>query len=127
NDLTVSKTATTSFARTDKWSITKTVAAPTTVTVPYSGSASFRYTVNVAAAGSVDSGWLVTGTIKVSNPNDWDALTANVTDTVNNGGVCTVKNGTGVSIPARGSVTLDYRCVYASAPAPAVGSNTATV
>ena len=61
----------------------------------------------------------------MTNPNDWDAITADVTDAVDNGGACTVTNGTAVSIPADSSVTLDYSCTYASAPNPSAGVNTA--
>ena len=125
NDLTVSTTATPSFTRTYNWTITKSVALPTTVT-PTGGPATFNYTVNATGAGYTDSGWAVTGKITVTNPNDWDAITADVTDAVDNGGVCTVTNGTGVSIPADNSVTLDYSCTYASAPNPSAGVNTAT-
>jgi hypothetical protein len=82
--------------------------------------------VNVASAGYADSGWVATGKITVANPNDWEAVRVNVTDVVDNGGVCTVTNGTGVLVPAGGAVTLDYSCAYASAPNPASGLNTAT-
>ena len=125
-DLTVSKTAKASFTRTYKWTISKSVAAPTSVTMPTGSSATFNYSVNVANAGYADSGWVATGKITVANPNDWEAVRVNVTDVVNNGGVCTVTNGTGVLVPAGGAVTLDYSCAYASAPNPASGLNTAT-
>ena len=125
-DLTVSKTAKASFTRTYKWTISKSVAAPTSVTMPTGGSATFNYSVNVASAGYADSGWVATGKITVANPNDWEAVRVNVTDVVDNGGVCTVTNGTGVLVPAGGAVTLDYSCAYASAPNPASGLNTAT-
>ena len=125
-DLTVSKTANASFTRTYKWTISKSVAAPTSVTMPTGSSATFNYSVNVASAGYADSGWVATGKITVANPNDWEAVRVNVTDAVNNGGVCTVTNGTGVLVPAGGAVTLDYSCAYASAPNPASGLNTAT-
>ncbi len=125
-DLTVSKTANASFTRTYKWTISKSVAAPTSVTMPAGSSATFNYSVNVASAGYADSGWVATGKITVANPNDWEAVRVNVTDVVDNGGVCTVTNGTGVLVPAGGAVTLDYSCAYASAPNPASGLNTAT-
>jgi hypothetical protein len=49
-----------------------------------------------------------------------------VTDAVKNGGLCAVTGGTGVSVPASGSITSNYTCTYASAPSPASGTNTAT-
>ena len=125
NDLTVSKTATPTFTRAYGWTIAKSVAAPTTVTSA-GGTATFNYTVNATGDGYTDSAWMVTGTITVTNPNDWDAFTADVTDAVDNGGVCTVANGTGITVPADGSVTLGYSCAYASAPSPTGGVNTAT-
>ena len=126
NDLTLQTTATPpTFNRAYKWKLTKSVAAPSTVTQS-GGTATFNYTVNVAADGYTDSGWEVAGKITVTNPNDWEQITANVTDAVDNGGTCTVTGGTAVSIPAHGSVTLDYSCTYATAPSPAAGVNTAT-
>ena len=124
NDLTVSTAATPSFTRTYMWTIAKSVAGPTTVT-PAGGTATFNYTVNANGAGTTDSGQVVAGKVTVTNPNDWDAITANVTDAVDNGGACTVVNGTAVSIPADSSVTVDYSCTYASSPSPAGGVNTA--
>src|SRR5207245_1410573 len=76
--------------------------------------------------GFTDSNWQVNGMITVANPNDWEAITANITDATNNGGSCTVTGGTGLSLPARGSVNLPYSCSYASAPSPSSGINTAT-
>ncbi len=90
------------------------------------GTASFNYTVNATGDGYSDAGWVVTGKITVTNPNDWEQISANVTDSVDNGGTCTVTDGTGITIPAHSSVTLDYSCTYTTAPSPAAGLNTAT-
>ncbi len=124
-DLTVAKTATPSFTRTFKWGITKGVDKPE-IDIPQGGSATFNYTVDVTHDNGTDSAWQVSGTIKVTNPNGWEAITANVTDAVDNSGDCVVTGGTGVSIPAAGSVNLNYTCTYASAPSPSDGTNTAT-
>ncbi|MGE5377295.1 MAG: hypothetical protein ACM3XO_19740, partial [Bacteroidota bacterium] len=120
-DLTVSKTATPAFTRTYLWNISKSVDK-TQVTLA-SGSATFNYTVQVNQTGIQDSAWKVTGVITVNNPNDWEAVTVNVTDAVDNGGSCTVPSGTGVSIPAGGSQTFNYTCTFTSG---ASGINTAT-
>ena len=93
--------------------------------MPRAAPPRFDYTVEVTHDDGVDA-WQTTGTIHVSNPNDWEAITADVTDTVDNGGLCTVTGGTDVSIPASGSVDLPYTCTYASAPSPQDGTNTAT-
>ena len=123
-DLTVSKTATPSVTRTFEWGISKDVDK-TSQTVAPGGTATFGYTVQVTHDGGSDA-WKATGTIHVSNPNDWEAVTADVTDAVGNGGVCTVTGGAKVSIPAGGFVELPYTCTYDSAPSPQDGTNTAT-
>lgn len=124
-DLTVSKTAAASFTRTFNWSVTKSVDK-TLVERIGGGTGTFNYTVNANETGYTDSNWQVTGTITVSNPNNWEPITANVTDAINNGGTCTVAGGTNVTIPASQSVTLNYTCTYTSAPSPASFINTAT-
>ncbi|HEX9036437.1 MAG TPA: hypothetical protein VF808_05550 [Ktedonobacterales bacterium] len=123
-DLTVSKTAATSFTRTYNWSISK--AVDKTLVEQIGGTATFNYTVIAKETGYTDGAWQVNGVITVSNPNDWEAITANVTDAIDNGGVCTVTGGSGVSIPASSSVQLPYTCAYTSAPSPTSGVNTAT-
>ena len=80
-------------------------------TVAPGATATFDYAVAVTHDGSTDA-WATTGTVRVSNPNDWEPITADVTDAVDNGGVCTVTGGAGVSIPARDSVDLPYTCTY---------------
>src|SRR4029077_5546074 len=69
-DLTVSKTATASFARAYNWTISK--AVDKNVVQQSGGTATFKYTVNAAETGFSDSGWKVAGTITVTNPNDWE-------------------------------------------------------
>jgi len=124
-DLTLSKTATPSFTRTYNWNVSKNVDK-TTVDIASGGSATFNYTVGASQTGVTDSGWQVSGTITVHNPNDWEAITAKVTDAVDDGGTCAVTGGASVSVPAGGSASLPYTCTYASAPSPSSGTNTAT-
>ncbi len=125
-NLTVSKTATPSFTRSYRWSITKT-ASPTEITNS-SGSATFNYAVHVSHTAGIDSAWTVTGNVKVANPNDWEPITlTGVTDEINNGGSCHFTSGnTEATIPAGGEETLGYECTYAEAPARATFTNTAT-
>src|SRR5262245_48546551 len=124
-DLTVEKTATPSFKRTYNWDISKSVDK--TEIDNSGGPATFNYTVKVDETGFTDSYWQVTGTIKVTNPNSWEDITGvTVTDAVDNGGTCTVTGGTGVTVPAGDSITLDYKCTYASAPSSSSGKNSAT-
>src|SRR5256886_1534066 len=122
-DLTVAKTATPSFTRTYGWSILKGVD-PARQNIASGGSATFNYTVNAGETGFTDSGWQVNGTITATNPNDWEAITANVTDAIDNGGICTVTGGTSVVVPKSDHVTLNYTCTYSSAPSSASGTNT---
>lgn len=123
-DLTVTKTAVPSFARTYLWKIDKAVDKTKVIS---STPVTFNYTVNVAQTGVVDSSWKVTGKITVNNPNGFDVTGVNVTDSINNGGSCTVVNGTNVTVPASSNVALDYECTYASQPGSYSGTNTASV
>ncbi len=123
-DLTVSKTAIPYFTRTYNWSIAKVVDK--TLVEQIGGTATFNYTVNVSETGFTDSAWQVAGTITVTNPNNWEIITANATDVVDNGGICSVTGGTNVSVPPGGSVNLPYTCTYTAVPSPSSGTNTAT-
>ena len=123
-DLTVSKTAAGTFDRTYKWLIEKKVDK-TSTNIAMGGTATFNYTVEVTPDGYTDSGWLLSGKITVANPNDWEDITADVTDVYAGGGTCAVTGGEDVVVPAGGSVTLDYRCTFSSQPA-YTGKNTAT-
>ena len=124
-DLTVSKTAAGSFNRLYTWSIDKN-ANETKVSIADGSNYTFHYTVDVAQTGIIDSGWTLSGKITVTNPNDWQDITADVTDVVDNGGTCSVTNGTSVKVGAGTSVELDYTCSYSSAPSSYSGTNTAT-
>jgi len=119
-DLTVSKTAIPTFKRTYNWDISK--AVDKTLVKQIGGTATFNYTVKVNQTGFTDSDWAVNGTIHVTNPNDWEAITADLSDAVNNGGTCTLAS-TSVTVPASGSVDVDYSCTFTSG---ASGTNTAT-
>jgi hypothetical protein len=125
--LKVSKTATPTFTRTYNWSIDKTADSPI-INKPGGGTVTAGFTVTVTQAGHTDSGWQVSGAITVENPNDFEAITASVSDAVDNGGSCLVEGSAAdtVTIPASGSKVLDYTCTYASAPSPDAGTNTAT-
>jgi hypothetical protein len=125
-DLAVSKTAATSFTRTFHWGVTKAVDKTQAKVVHATDTATFNYTVNAMHDAGTDGNWQVNGTITVTNPNDWEAITANVTDAVNDGGSCVVTGGSGASVPAGGSVALPYSCTYAAVPNPSSGTNTAT-
>lgn len=120
-DLTVSKTAATAFTRTYDWSIRK--SADKTRVEQKNGTATFNYTVDATSTGSVDSAWTVSGTISVTNPNDWQRVDANLADALDSA-ACTVTGGS-VTVEPRGTASAAYSCTFASAPA-ADGTNTAT-
>src|SRR5438034_11027037 len=114
-DLTVGKTATPSFTRTYNWHLSKNVDK-TLVEQLGGGTATFNYTVTANQTGLTDTGWQVKGTITVTNPNDREAVTVNVTDAVDNGGSCAVSGGTNGAGPKSDSITLNYTCSYDAAP-----------
>ena len=116
-DLTVSKTASAAFKSDVAKSVDKTL-----VQQVGGGTATFTYTVNVTT-----SAWTVFGNITVSNPNNWQSITANVSDVLTDaGGVCTVTGGPSVAVAAGATVILPYTCSFASAPGANSGTNTAT-
>ena len=89
-DLTVEKTAAGGFTRTYLWSIDKSVVDDS-ITVPAGTNASMDYRVRVSPDGYADSAQALGGTITVSNPNDWQDISARVTDVVDIAGVtCTI-------------------------------------
>jgi hypothetical protein len=125
-DLTVSKTATPYFTRTFTWDISKDVDK-TTVNLegPDPQDATFNYTVHVSIKDYTDSDWYIKGTIHISNPNDWEAIDASVSDAVDNGGSCSLDNPAqaSVTVAASGSVDVDYTCTFSAGDS---GTNTAT-
>ena len=122
--LQVTTTATPAYTRTYSWNVRKLVNSSKVTTA--GSTANFRYTVEALETGFADGGWKATGTISVVNPSRFEALTAAVTDAVNNGGVCTVQNGSSVVVAAGATVQLSYTCTYAAKPNPASGIDTAT-
>jgi hypothetical protein len=122
-NLSVSKTANAAFKRTYNWSISKDVDK--TRVEQIGGTATFNYSVTAAETGFTDSNWVVTGTITVANPNDWEDVPVTISDSINNGGNCTIDGlGASQTVPADGFVTATYTCTYSSAPSPIAGTNT---
>jgi hypothetical protein len=126
-DLEVEKSATPAFKRTFEWDIEKEVDK-TKVEIAEGGTATFNYTVMVTHNHGTDSDWVVTGKIKVTNPNDWQAIEVDVTDEIESdtGAKCLVSGGEDVEIPASGSEEFDYECTYEEAPASDEQTNRAT-
>jgi len=119
--LSVTKTAFPAYKFT--WGITKSVDKPEIDTS--SGSGTFNYTVTATNNGP--TGWMVSGTISVYNPNGYDIIGVTVTDLIDDGGSCIVTKGSGVTVSANSTSTFLYTCNYSSAPTTNPGINTATV
>ena len=124
--LTVSKTAATSFTRTYKWTIDKTVS-PATWNFFCGDKGTSNYKIEVKGNGYTDANWAVTGTITVANNTPKDAIITSVADVLSGGitgnVVCTDK--TFPYILASGQ---SFTCSYSASLASATnGTNTATV
>ena len=106
-ELTVSKTAATTFTRDYDWSITKTVNNPL-VTVADGGSATVNYSVGVTKDSGTDSNWAVSGTITVTNPHPTiPASGITVVDEMTDFGVAAVSCPAATLAP-RDSMTCTY-------------------
>ncbi len=124
DDLTVTKTAQTSFVRDWDWDIDK-VAEEDYLEVPAGEDGTFTYDVTVTPEGPVDSGFTVAGTITVTNPNDVAFTGVDVLDSLP-AGTCTVTGGTDATVGANDSLTLAYSCAPTAATAATTGTNTVT-
>lgn len=78
--LTVEKTAKTKLDRTYTWTVTKSVD-PTAVQVGYGVTEDLTYTVKTSST-SVDSKFVLYGTITIKNPAPFDAVLSSITDTI---------------------------------------------
>ena len=114
-DLTVEKTASGTYDRECAWTIGKT-ASPPSQTVDAGKPATFNYTVSLGATCTTIKNVKVTGTITVTNPNDWEDITlSSLTDALDSSGACTVDTSPGLIIPQDGgSQTYSYSCDNAS-------------
>ena len=122
-DLTVEKTATPTFTRTWDWTITKDFDATYNLFAGQGVTHDYKVTVTPTYT---DSAWKVVGTITISNPNDWEAIVADVSDATDLGGTCVV-DAEEVSVPANDSVDVGYTCTWATQPSSYTGLNTGTV
>lgn len=128
-DLGVIKTAIPSFNRRYIWQITK-VASPTSLL----DGGTVSYTVQVNQTGVSDSGWTVTGTVTVTNPNTFEPITitsaSDVIANEPNAPPCVFTNNpVGVTLAASGGqFATAYTCTYTGAPSVSgQNTNTATV
>lgn len=101
-NLTIAQTAATSFDS----AITK--RADRTLVQQQGGSVTFNYTVTVT-----ERAWQVSGLIHITNPNDWQDVTVNLSEAVS-GATCEVASS--VEVAAGSTVAVPYSCAFASAP-----------
>jgi hypothetical protein len=132
-DLTVSKTVSPSYTRTFGWTISKTVDGKSSVSyTPMGTTTTLTYVVNLTKGAGSDSAWDATGSITVTNPNDFDVAGVHLSDHILNdsNAVCTVEDGSGnvvdsttdETIPANSAVDFSYDCSWGSAtPASTTG------
>jgi hypothetical protein len=112
-DLTVSKTAAGTYDRECTWDISKS-ANPLKQTVDVGAGATFSYTVKVSATCETIQNVKVSGTITISNPNDWEDITlTSLDDVLDSSGACTVDAGPYL-VPAGKSIDVNYTCSSAS-------------
>ncbi|MEE6287517.1 hypothetical protein V2J52_07615 [Georgenia sp. MJ173] len=125
--LVVTKSADATYDRLYEWDIDKSVD-DTDIEVDENGQATFTYTVDAVAEGFTDSGWEMTGTITVQNPNEYDSgsITVDVADVTDVGATCTVDGGTDLTVAPGATEELTYSCTFDEEP-DYTGSNTATV
>jgi hypothetical protein len=123
--LEVAKTAETSFDRTYNWTIDKS-ADQSALTLAKTESYLVNYQVCVDVTGSVDSDWLVTGAISVSNPAPIEAELIGVADEVSPD-IAVVADFGAITFPypldAEGHVAGTY---VANLPDASTRTNTAT-
>lgn len=126
DNLTVTKTADPTFDRSFTWSIDKSV--DNTSLNGLFGTATFNYSVAVTKSAASDSGWKVTGTISVTNPNADPVTGVDVSDDIGNeaADTCVVTGGSNATIQAQSTSQFEYTCTYSAAPAAAAQTNTAT-
>ena len=128
-DLTVTKNKVASLIRTYAFDIDKAAADTTLDVDPETGKATASYTVTVTDGAATDSDWVMTGSIFVSNPNDWQAITlTGITDAYNGDAEsCEVDTSNGLTI-AKGETDkeFEYTCLFDDKPVYA-GTNVATV
>ncbi len=124
-EVTVEKTAETSFTRTFEWDISKTVT-PETWDLFTGDTGTSKYTVEVSKTGFTDSDWAVTGTVWVTNDTPFPATIESVTDVIS--GIGPVPICGGVAFPLDLGPGDSLHCGYGTAlPDGSDRVNTATV
>jgi LPXTG-motif cell wall-anchored protein len=116
--LVVTKTAEASYDRAYGWAITK-VAERTRVDTAAGETGTVSYTVGVTPQGFVDSGWEMTGSVSVSNPNDYKDVTVELSDVpdLGEGATCDFDETQDFQVSAGETRTFGYTCDFTGKPA----------
>ncbi len=128
-DLVVTKNVVASLTRTYAFDIDKSAEDTTLEVNPDTGTAEADYTVIVTDGPAADSLWVMTGTIFVSNLNDWQNVTlTDITDAYDgDSDSCEVDTTGGLVIAADAEdVEFPYACTFDEKPS-YVGDNVATI
>lgn len=131
-EITVSKTATTSFTRTFHWTIDKystDVNGGALTLNPGESYIDYPYTIKVDLAPTpyTDSDWAVAGQITIHNPAPMAAKINSVSDEISGPIAVSVDCGVGVTFPYMLAAGGDFVCSYsASLPDATSRTNTAT-
>ncbi|HET6167580.1 MAG TPA: LPXTG cell wall anchor domain-containing protein [Marmoricola sp.] len=126
-DLSVGVTSLETLTRAFQWDIDKSTTTPT-ITVA-NGQATAHYKVVITALPYVDSGWEMSGTVTITNPNDFtDKQVSSLDIAYSGGGTCAPSEAL-PNVPAGQSVEVDFDCDFGNpATQPAyIGDVTATV
>jgi hypothetical protein len=125
-ELTISKTANTTFTRTFDWDVEKSVD-PASWDLFNGDTGTSDYTIDITKSAPVDSGWAVSGVITIVNPSATTAATiTSVADSIS--GIGAISVNCGVSFPYTLAAGGTLTCTYTSAlPDAASRVNTATV
>ena len=116
--LVVTKTAAASYHRAWNWGVEKS-ATPASLERQNGQSGSTTWKVDVTRTGPVDTGFAVSGTITVANPNGAAVDGVSVTDslagaTVDCDASVSGAQATGLTVPGNGSITCTYAASLAS-------------
>jgi hypothetical protein len=125
-EISVSKTAATSYSRDYDWTISKN-ADQSSLILSTGQTYVVNYVVTASATGFTDSGHAVSGTIAVTNPAPFDATINSVSDVLSVGGAVDVDCG--VSFPYTLVAGGTLNCTYSGGSglsSSSSGTNTAT-
>ncbi len=125
-DLSVSKTAATSYARDWEWAIVKDVDSHRIYVGP-DGTARATYSVTVTPSPGATGNFRVFGAITVTNPNAVDFTDVSIADQLSDAS-CTIEGGgDGRTVPAHGTLVVEYSCDDPAGTPTGSGTNRATV